>query len=260
MSLKTSRGVALVTGGASGIGLGIARRLAEHGMAVVAADWSAAACTSAVTSLDEYQDRTVVVEADIGTEAGAAETIKTAISQFGRLDLVCNNAAIHPMATIEGMELAVWNEAFRVNVSGAFLCSKLALPHMKEQGAGTIVNIGSVSGVSPYVGGGAYAVTKAALAMLTRVLALEAGPFGVTANCICPGSIQHRTESRGSAAHIPVGRAGTIDDVASLVIYLASAEARYMTGATLVLDGGATAGRQRFRAAVERLPDQGGEK
>ena len=125
-----------------------------------------------------------------------------------------------------------WNEAFRVNVSGAFLCSKRALPHMKKQGAGTIVNIGSVSGVSPYVGGGAYAATKAALAMLTRVLALEAGPFGVTANCICPGSIQHRTGGRGSAAHIPVGRAGTIDDVASVVIYLASAEARYMTGAT----------------------------
>jgi len=260
MSLETNRRVALVTGGASGIGLGIARRLAEHGMAVVAADWSAAACASAVTSLHDYQDRTVVVEADIGTETGAAETIETAISRFGRLDLVCNNAAIHPMATIAEMDLAVWNEAFRVNVSGAFLCSKLALPHMKEQGAGTIVNIGSVSGVSPYVGGGAYAVTKAALAMLTRVLALEAGPFGVTANCICPGSIQHRTEGRGSAAHIPVGRTGTIDDVASLVIYLASAEARYMTGATLVLDGGATAGRQRGRTAVERLLDQGGEK
>jgi 3-oxoacyl-[acyl-carrier protein] reductase len=229
-------------------------------MAVVAADWNAAACAGAVVSLDDYRDRTVVIEADVGTDAGATKAIGTAINRFGRLDLVCNNAAIHPMATIEEMDLAVWNEAFRVNVSAAFLCSKLALPYMKEQGAGTIVNIGSVSGVSPYVGGGAYAVTKAALAMLTRVLALEAGPFGVTANCICPGSIQHRTEGTGSAAHIPVGRAGTIDDVASLVMYLASAEARYMTGAILVLDGGATAGRQRVRAPVERLLDQGGKR
>jgi NAD(P)-dependent dehydrogenase (short-subunit alcohol dehydrogenase family) len=260
MSLETGARVAVVTGGASGIGLGIARRLAEHGMAVVAADWNAASCANAVASLEKYQGRAEVVEADIGTEAGAANTIETAIRRFGRIDLVCNNAAIHPMATIEEMDLTVWNEAFRVNVSGAFLCSKLALPHMKEQGAGTIVNIGSVSGVSPYVGGGAYAVTKAALAMLTRVLALEAGPFGITVNCICPGSIQHRTKNGGSAAHIPVGRAGTIDDVASLVIYLASAEARYMTGATLVLDGGATAGRQRVRAGVERLQDHGGER
>jgi len=122
------------------------------------------------------------------------------------------------------------------------------------------VNMGSVSGVSPYVGGGAYAVTKAALAMLTRVLALEAGPFGITVNCIAPGSIRHRTEAGGNTAHIPVGRGGAIDDVASLVIYLASEEAGYMTGATLVLDGGATAGRKRAGVAVERLPDQGGER
>ncbi len=260
MSLESSRRVALVTGGASGIGLGIVRRLAEQDMAVVAADWNAAACAGAVAELGACQDRTVVVEADIGTEAGAAKAIETTVGRFGRIDLLCNNAAIHPAATIEEMDVTDWNEAFRVNVTGAFLCSKLAMPQMKKQGAGTIVNIGSVSGVSPYVGGGAYAVTKAALAMLTRVLALEAGPFGITVNCISPGSIQHRPGSAGNTAHIPVGRGGTIDDVASLVAYLASAEAGYMTGATLVLDGGATAGRKRARVSVETLPDQGGER
>lgn len=258
--MENSRQVAVVTGGASGIGLGIARRLAEQGKAVVAADWNAAACADAAASLDGYRDRTAVVEADVGTEAGAAKAVETAITRFGRIDLLCNNAAIHPIATIEEMDLEAWNEAFRVNVTGAFLCSRRALPHMKRQGAGTIVNIGSVSGVAPYVGGGAYAVTKAALAMLTRVLALEAGPFGITVNCIAPGSIRHRSEAGGSTAHIPVGRGGAIDDVASLVTYLASAEAGYMTGATLVLDGGATAGRKRAGVAVERLPDQGGER
>lgn len=258
--MESSRRVAVVTGGASGIGLGIARRLAEQGMAVVAADWSADACAGAVESLGGYEAPTAVVEADIGTEAGSAEAVETAIERFGRIDLLCNNAAIHPTATVEEMDVAAWNEAFRVNVTGAFLCSQRALPHMKKQGAGTIVNIGSVSGVSPYVGGGAYAVTKAALAMLTRVLALEAGPSGITVNCIAPGSIQHRTQGGGNTAHIPVGRGGTIDDVASLVTYLASAEARYMTGATLVLDGGATAGRKRAGVAVERLPEQGGER
>ncbi len=258
--MENSRQVAVVTGGASGIGLGIARRLAEQGMAVVAADWNAAACADAAASLDGYGDRTAVVEADVGTEAGAAETVETAVARFGRIDLLCNNAAIHPIATIEEMDVTAWNEAFRVNVTGAFLCSRRALPHMKEQGAGSIVNIGSVSGVAPYAGGGAYAVTKAALAMLTRVLALEAGPSGITVNCIAPGSIQHRTPGGGNTSHIPVGRGGTIDDVASLVIYLASEEARYVTGATLVLDGGATAGRKRAGVAVERPPDQGGER
>ena len=258
--MENSRQVAVVTGGASGIGLGIARRLAGQGMAVVAADWSAAACASAAESLAGCEAPTVVVEADIGTEAGSAEAIETAVTRFGRIDLLCNNAAIHPIATIEEMDVGAWNDAFRVNVTGAFLCSQRALPHMKEQGAGAIVNIGSVSGVSPYAGGGAYAVTKAALAMLTRVLALEAGPFGITVNCISPGSIRHRIQGEGNTAHIPVGRGGTIDDVASLVTYLASAEASYMTGATLVLDGGATAGRKRAGVAVERQPDQGGER
>ena len=244
---QVTQKVALVTGGASGIGLGIARRLLESGMSVVAADWSKDACSSAKASLSSYAERTVILEADIGTEAGAGNAVQTAIQHFGGLDLVCNNAAIHPMATIEEMDLATWNEAHRVNVCGAFLCSKLAFPHMKRQGAGAIVNIGSVSGVAPYVGGGAYAVTKAALAMLTRVLALEGGPYGVTANCISPGSIRHGpgSEDAQAPANIPIGRVGTVDDVASLVLYLASDEARYMTGATLVLDGGATAGRVR---------------
>ena len=245
--------VAVVTGGASGIGLAMATKFAAEGMKVVLADIERPVLVAAGEELSAAGADVLIVPTDVSMAGEVAALAATTLEHFGDVHLVCNNAAIHPMATIAEMDLAVWNEAFRVNVSGAFLCSKLALPHMKEQGAGTIVNIGSVSGVSPYVGGGAYAVTKAALAMLTRVLALEAGPFGVTANCICPGSIQHRTERPGSASHIPVGRAGTIDDVASLVIYLASAEARYMTGATLVLDGGATAGRQRGRTAVERL-------
>lgn len=254
--MENSQRVAVVTGGASGIGLGIARRLAEQGMAVVAADRNAAACAAAVESLSGCGAPTVVVEADIGTEAGSAKAIETAVTRFGRIDLLCNNAAIHPIATIEEMNVAAWNEAFRVNVTGAFLCSQRALPHMKQRGAGTIVNIGSVSGVSPYAGGGAYAVTKAALAMLTRVLALEAGPFGITVNCIAPGSIRHRTDGGGNADHIPVGRGGTIDDVASLVAFLASAEARYMTGETLVLDGGATAGRKRVGGTSEGQPER----
>jgi len=146
----------VVTGGASGIGLGIVRHFLALGGSVVAVDRDAQACASARVA-------------------------------FGRLDLVCNNAAIHPIATIEEMDLAAWNEAFRVNVSGAFLCIKRALPHMKKQGAGTIVNIGSVSGVSPYVGGGAYAATKAALAMLTRVLALESRAFWSHCELYLPG-------------------------------------------------------------------------
>lgn len=239
--------VAVVTGGASGIGLGIVRHLADDGMAVVAADRDAAACAAARRSL--AGGAVHVMEADIATEAGARAAIEAALTEFGRLDILCNNAAVHPLQRIEDHALDSWRETFRVNVDGTMLCSRAALPHMKAQGGGAIINLGSISGVSPYAGGGAYAVSKAAVAMLTRVLALEAGPYGITVNCICPGSIRHgeRADDGTPPTDVPIGRAGTPEDVAQLVAYLASDAGRYMTGSVIVLDGGATAGRVRRR-------------
>lgn len=127
------------------------------------------------------------------------------------------------------------------------LCSRAALPHMRQQGSGTIVNIGSVIGISPYSGGGAYAASKAAVSMSTRVLALGAGPYGVTVNCIAPGAIRRNLAAPHDAPpkHIPVGRSGTPDDVAHLVSHIASSAARYLNGTVIVLAGGATAGRTR---------------
>jgi NAD(P)-dependent dehydrogenase (short-subunit alcohol dehydrogenase family) len=121
------------------------------------------------------------------------------------------------------------------------------LPQMKRQGSGAIVNIGSVSGVAPYAGGSAYGASKAAVAMFTRALALEVGAHGITVNCIAPGSIRHRDDEADDTppAHIPIGRHGKPADVAELVAYLASEAAGYLTGAVIVLDGGATAGRAR---------------
>jgi NAD(P)-dependent dehydrogenase (short-subunit alcohol dehydrogenase family) len=246
--LAEDRRVAVVTGGASGIGLGVAKHLAEEGMSVVASDWDEQACAAARESLGAFGDRVRVVVADIGTPEGAEKTIDAAIDSFGRLDTLVNNAAVHPFVTLEEMDISAWREVFRVNVEGTLLCSKAALPHMKRQGSGSIIIMGSVSGVLPYIGGGAYATTKAALAMLTRVLALEAGPSGVRVNCIAPGAIRHRVapgESQAAPANIPIGRAGTIDDVAHMVSYLASDQATYLTGSIIVLDGGATAGRVR---------------
>lgn len=240
--------VAVVTGGASGIGLEIVRRLASEGMAVVALDWDEAACRAARQNLAEFKDRVRIVNGDVGTLEGAKSGIETAVETFGRLDVLCNNAALHPRESIEDHGIETWRETFRVNVDGTMLCSKFALAHMKAQGSGAIVNMGSISGVLPYATGGAYAASKAAIAMLTRVLALEAGPYGITVNCIAPGSIRHRERSGDDdspPAHIPIGRYGRPDDVAGLVSYLASDAASYLTGSEIVLDGGATAGRKR---------------
>ncbi|MGB7950915.1 MAG: SDR family NAD(P)-dependent oxidoreductase [Candidatus Binatia bacterium] len=239
----------VVTGGASGIGLGIVRHFLALGGSVVAVDRDAQACASARVELAEFGDRVRVVEADIGSEQGAALAVHTALKAFRALDLLCNNAAYHPLETIEAHQLDTWRETFRVNVDGTMLCCRAAIPAMRQQGYGTIVNIGSVSGVSPYATGAAYAASKAAVAMLTRVLSLEVGCYGITVNCIAPGSIRHRAgaDAEAEAPNIPMGYHGRPSDVAEMVAFLASNAGRYMTGATLVLDGGATTGRLRTR-------------
>lgn len=241
------RKTAVVTGGAAGIGLEIVRHLAAEGMAVLAADRDGEACARATDSLAAYKDRVRVIVADIGTPDGARAAVDGAVAAFGRLDLLCNNAAAHPFEMVDGHSLDSWRETFRVNVDGTMLCSQAALPHLRNQGGGSIVNIGSISGVLSYAGGAAYAASKAAVAMFTKTLALEAGPDGIRVNCICPGTIRHRPPQgdEDKPAHIPLGRAGTAADVAHLVSFLASDAAGYMTGAVITLDGGATAGRAR---------------
>jgi NAD(P)-dependent dehydrogenase (short-subunit alcohol dehydrogenase family) len=245
--LTDVRKVAVVTGGAAGIGLEIVRHLAGEGMAVLAADRDEDACARARASLAELGADVKIVVADIGTPEGAQAAVDGAAAAFGRVDLLCNNAAAHPFEMIESHDLASWRETFRVNVDGTMLCSQAALAHMRRQGGGSIVNIGSVSGILSYAGGSAYAASKAAVAMLTKTLALEAGPHGIRVNCICPGTIRHRAAApdEEKPAHIPLGRAGTSADVAHLVAFLASDAASYMSGAIIALDGGATAGRAR---------------
>jgi NAD(P)-dependent dehydrogenase (short-subunit alcohol dehydrogenase family) len=248
--LTTENRAAVVTGGASGIGLEIARHLAQEGMRVVALDRDAGACAEAERSLGAFQERVLVVLGDVGTPEGARRGIDAAVDRFGRIDVLCNNAAVHPHERIEDHALDSWRETFRVNVDGTMLASQAALAHMKQRRSGAIVNIGSISGLSPYAGGGAYAASKAAIEMLTKVLALEAGPYNVRVNCIAPGAIRHRVRDLSDEsvpAQIPIGRRGTPADVAHLVSYLASEQAGYLSGAVIVLDGGATAGRPRAK-------------
>ena len=234
---------AVVTGGAAGIGLGIVRRLLDDGMNVLTADRNPEACDAARRLLEGRSAH--VMEADVAVEEQVREVMDEALVHFGRIDLLCNNAGVRHIAPLADISLADWRESFRVNVDAALLGARAALPAMREQGGGSIVNIGSISGVAPYAEGGAYAASKAALAALTRVLAMELGPLGVRVNCIAPGSIDRSGSGEMSSSHIPVGRAGAPHDVASLVSYLASDEASYLNGAVIVLDGGATAGRTR---------------
>ena len=208
MAESSTRRVAVVTGGANNIGLAIALHLAREGMAVVAVDWDAQACACAAAGDNAGDVR--FLTGDVGTPAGAQLGIDAAIAAFGRVDLLCNNAALHPLEGIEEHGLESWRETFRVNVEGTLLCTKFALPHMRRQGSGSIVNMGSVSGIVPYARGAAYAASKAAIATLTKVAALEAGEFGVRVNCICAGSIVANdiAGELGLPVHVPIRRFG----------------------------------------------------
>ena len=234
---------AIVTGGAAGIGLGIVRRLLDDGMHVLAADRNPDACDAARRLFEGRLAH--VMEADVAIEKQTNGVIEEACARFGGVDLLCNNAGVRHISPLADISLDDWRESFRVNVDAALLGARAVLPAMREQGGGVIVNIGSISGVAPYAGGGAYAASKAALAMLTRVLAMEFGPLGIRVNCIAPGSIDREGTGELSSSHIPIGRTGVPGDVASLVSYLASDDASYLNGAVIVLDGGATAGRTR---------------
>ena len=234
---------AIVTGGAAGIGLGVVRRLLDDGMNVLAADRNSEACDAARRLLVGRPAH--FMEADVAVEEQANGVVEEALRRFGGVRLLCNNAGVRRIAPLADISLADWRESFRVNVDAPLLTARAVLPAMREEGNGVIVNIGSISGAAPYAGGGAYASSKAALAMLTKTLAMEFGPLGIRVNCIAPGSIHRDGGGALSSSHIPVGRAGTPHDVASLVSYLASDEAAYLNGAVIVLDGGATAGRTR---------------
>lgn len=242
MAADRPRG-AIVTGGAAGIGLGIVQRLLDDGMNVLAADRNPEACDAARRLLEGRPVH--VMTADVSVEEQVREVMDEALVHFGRIDLLCNNAGVRHIAPLADIPLADWRESFRVNVDAVLMTARAALPAMREQGGGAIVNIGSISGVAPYAEGGAYAASKAALTMLTKVLSMEFGPLGIRVNCIAPGSIEREGSGTLSSSHIPIGRAGAPHDVASLVSYLASDEASYLNGAVIVLDGGATAGRTR---------------
>lgn len=254
MSNMLSGKIALVTGGRGGIGRAICARFLREGATVFATD-----LTNEVT-LSDYADGSRFIRFDVTSEDEARATMTRVGEECGKLDILVNAAGIEIEKTIEQTSLADWNRIFAINVTGTFLASKYALPLLRKSGSGSIINFGSYDGFIADPGLAAYCATKGAVHALTRAMACDHGPEGIRVNAICPGYIDTpmlknffrdvgdigTLEAAVRAVH-PMRRYGTPDDVANLVNWLASDEARYASGQLWVLDGALTAQVQQMR-------------
>src|SRR5581483_6675705 len=242
--------VALVTGGAYGIGRGIVREFARHNEAVVIADRDSRRGLELENSLKQSGVQAVFIATDVRVEAQIQNLIGRAGEIFGRIDVLCNNAGIESYRRPEEYTLNDWNAISETNLRGAFLCSKYAYPLLK-QSRGSIVNVSSVQAFASEQRISVYAATKAGLLALTRAMALDFAGDGIRVNAVCPGAVQTgmmepflkdqpdpEEAVKAIGRTIPLGRVGQPEDIAKAVYFLASPDAGYITGATLVVDGG----------------------
>jgi NAD(P)-dependent dehydrogenase (short-subunit alcohol dehydrogenase family) len=245
MAAQAERGAALVTGASSGIGRQIAVHLARVGFEVIIDHFrDDEGARGTLELVEQAGGQGWCHDADVGSASELDELFEQISKSATRLTVLVNNAAVQSFAPLLELDESNWDRTMRTNLKGTFLCTQRAGRTMRDQGGGSIVNIGSGANQVPFPKLGDYCVSKSGIEMLTKVSAVELGPYGIRVNCVAPGAIENertRAESPDYAktwgALAPLGRVGTEEDVAGAVEFLVSEQASFISGQTLFVDG-----------------------
>lgn len=257
--MRLDQKVAIVTGAAQGIGEGIARVFASEGASVVIADILDQRGEATAAAIGQSGGRAGFVHADVTIEADVRRLVDETMHEYGRLDIVVNNAGTAIVRSVEESTVEEWDQLMAVNVRSIFLTAKYAIPHLRH-GGGAILNVGSVSSLVGQQGTPCYCASKGAVLMLTKSLALDYGPDKIRVNCLCPGITDtpllrfHVGHAPDPEAHlkqrlqrVPTGEMLYPEDMGRAAAFLCSDDARGITGAHLVVDGGYLACAEFFR-------------
>ena len=244
--------VAVISGAGRGIGAAIARAYSAEGAGVQCLDIDEAGAASVASEINDAGGRAQSAQCDVRESTSVCAGVGAAVEAFGRLDIVvANAAAVTPRTTVDALAEEDWREALDVNLTGAFLLCKHAIPYLRSQGSGSVILIASQLGRVAWDGQSAYCATKGALIQLAKVMALDHAPEGIRVNTLSPGGTatariakrfgsMQRAEAVWGPTH-PIGRLGRPEEIAAGAVYLASDESSFMTGADLLIDGGYTA-------------------
>lgn len=252
--MRLENKIVLITGAGSGIGRAMALLFAEEGARVFAADLDGATARQAAAEITATGGEAHSMGADVSRTEDVQQMVRACVDCFGRIDVLCNIAGIGSTQTVVDTPEEVYDRVMAVNARGTFLCCKYTVPHMIEQGGGVIINMGSVVALVGVVDRAAYSAAKGAIVSMTRAIAIDHVKQNIRCNCLCPGTVhspwvdRNVNASPDPAAYMaamvarqPMGRLGTPEEIAKAALYLASDDAAFVTGASLVIDGGMTA-------------------
>lgn len=246
--MRLQNKIAVVTGASSGIGEGIAKMFAKEGATVICGSTNEEKGNKVVSEIIQAGGRAEFVKTDVSDFFQVENLVKTAVTKYGKLDIMVNNAGIASMGNVMDTSIEDWHKVLAVDLDGVFFGIKCAAIAMKEKGiSGSIISTASIAGLVGFAGAAAYCASKGGVIQLTREAALDLAPLKIRVNAICPGIItsemtksylENEEAKKSFLAQTPLGFVGEPEDIASMAVYLASDESRFVTGQMMTVDGG----------------------